>query len=824
MSIKTIEWRAIQKQSNDIIDEMYQNEEMKKAVFNINPAAGKSWIELYTAYKYGTAILFEPTKRLVNQFMDTDFPYKDEMNFIQINSDAKVLKNPKKNKKNVIIANIQSSEKVKEYIQKNNIKVSFVIYDEAHKYTSSKKIKNTIEDDDDEVSFDEVKEDIVSFKDYKQLFFSGSITKTIFDNEDIFGKEVVKYTYYDCLMSGEDIVCPFEVIVSHINEVKKPMTEEKIYEMLIGDMCKYIKRYNKQKTLIFTSYANDCKTKNFRTSIKKFKKYADKFDKDIKLFYLESKMNTKKTNEELKEFKECKTPAVLISCKKISEGIDIKKCDMVALLDPTKSVPTNLQRATRSTRYDPENPNKLAHIYIPIFLEEEGDVNDEIKGNQYELAVVICELIKTNLDMKPLFNIISKNNKQSGLFERTQKTRDEFNAEGEEEQTSEPELEQTTETEEEEQTTETEEEEQTTENEEEEQTTETEEEEQTTETEEEQKTESELEQTTDPELEQTSEEQTTDSKVCKINVYINVDIDDVYDIKYYVDNFQKLTAEIVEIDWKKCLEAFVEENPGKIPTNKLDNKNKYNRKTEKAIAQWIYRSENNEEDRKYILNLLPNAYENKRLTIEEKKEALRKYQEETPNDKPSNKGNKKYHKMKESELYEWIQQSKNKPDIRNIIESIKPNAYETKESFTLEEKKEALKKLLEIKDRPSASKKKRTDTCKYADKMTESQLYNWIQHCKYNNLEERKVIESLLPDAYKKRKRNFTLEEKKESLKIFYNNINPKRKPNKRCKNKKKYGEMTEKQIGLWINSGRTKKNKKHIEIIKDFFPNYPEL
>lgn len=76
----------------------------------------------------------------------------------------------------------------------------------------------------------------------------------------------------------------------------------------------------------------------------------------------------------------------LITCHRLSEGIDIKSIQSVFLFSSNRSKLETIQRMGRCLRIDPENPNKRANVIDFIRVSEEGfeeDPNSDIERKEW---------------------------------------------------------------------------------------------------------------------------------------------------------------------------------------------------------------------------------------------------------------------------------------------------------------------------------------------------------------------------------------------------------------------------------------------------------
>lgn len=98
-------------------------------------------------------------------------------------------------------------------------------------------------------------------------------------------------------------------------------------------------------------------------------------------------MSTKKREKIFSRFKN-KPKAVMTNAFALQEGIDIKKVDSVFFSSPKSSTISIVQAIGRALRLDPENPDKIAAIVVPIYAKGNPNemVNESIFKGLYQLV------------------------------------------------------------------------------------------------------------------------------------------------------------------------------------------------------------------------------------------------------------------------------------------------------------------------------------------------------------------------------------------------------------------------------------------------------
>ena len=92
-------------------------------------------------------------------------------------------------------------------------------------------------------------------------------------------------------------------------------------------------------------------------------------------------MSTKNREKAFERFKK-KPKAVLTNAFALQEGIDIKKVDSIFFSSPKSSTISIVQAIGRALRLDPDNPDKVAAIVVPIYAT--GDPNVEVNESVFK--------------------------------------------------------------------------------------------------------------------------------------------------------------------------------------------------------------------------------------------------------------------------------------------------------------------------------------------------------------------------------------------------------------------------------------------------------
>lgn len=98
-------------------------------------------------------------------------------------------------------------------------------------------------------------------------------------------------------------------------------------------------------------------------------------------------MSTKKREKAFMRFKN-KSKAVLTNAFALQEGIDIKKVDSIFFSSPKSSTISIVQAIGRALRLDPDNPNKIAAIIVPVYStgDPKEKINESVFKGLYQLV------------------------------------------------------------------------------------------------------------------------------------------------------------------------------------------------------------------------------------------------------------------------------------------------------------------------------------------------------------------------------------------------------------------------------------------------------
>ncbi|KAJ3371256.1 hypothetical protein GGF31_003435 [Allomyces arbusculus] len=279
-----------------------------RGVFNITCGGGKSMVIKEAALLFKTSIVFTPTKNLVAQFHCDYFLNDQAFVPVVINSDNPVDENTIERVKGVLhndacivfLCNYQSLHVVQQLCVDLGVVVDIAMFDEAHNVTSKSsrgKIaglqaqeeacddmsvdESDAESDDESVaSSDHVYQvdatQIAKLQARKTFFFTATPTRVMKNHPNIYGDELVRYTYAQAVLDG---------VVKNIDTVIECYAADDTscldagYDRLIPAINRFVADAGVSRVIIYTSHVRD--TSSSKASVNGIVKNKKLFDKNI---------------------------------------------------------------------------------------------------------------------------------------------------------------------------------------------------------------------------------------------------------------------------------------------------------------------------------------------------------------------------------------------------------------------------------------------------------------------------------------------------------------------------------------------------------------
>jgi len=307
-----------------------------------------------------------------------------------------------KNKSIVIFSTYQSSQVVSEAAKEKNIQFDLMICDEAHKTSGIEKkiFSNVLKDE-----FIESSKRLFLTATPKVLSKSSQITADnlnfeyhSMDNETIYGPKFHTFSFADAIAAGA--ITNYEILITAMNNSDAEDFKSLNNFSLLDDR----NIENKDIAIIIAveklmsdpTYDVD-KALNFSSTIDR----SEDFIKNINIpgidnssfgisASISSRQNSKKRASIMHEFIASKK-AILSNARCLTEGVDVPGVDAVIFSDKKKSPIDIVQAVGRALRKNDKKPNKVARIFIPIFID---DNNTSIDINKYKYIFEIIESLR----------------------------------------------------------------------------------------------------------------------------------------------------------------------------------------------------------------------------------------------------------------------------------------------------------------------------------------------------------------------------------------------------------------------------------------------
>ncbi|KAJ3371250.1 hypothetical protein GGF31_003429 [Allomyces arbusculus] len=423
-------------------------------VFNITCGGGKSRIIKEAALLYKISIVFAPTKNLVSQFYRDYFQGDEAFVPVIINSDNPVDDTTVESVKDaletdtriVFLCNYQSLHVVQQLCVDLGVVIDIVMFDEAHNVTSKNsrgkladmKVESesrsdgmdvddeSVEDSDDtssETSSNHVYQvdtaQVAKLQARKTFFFTATPTRVMKNHPDIYGDELIRYTYAQAVTDG--VVKNVDTVIECYAADDKSCLDAG-YDRLIPAINRFIADAGVSRVIVYTSHVRD--TLSSKASVDGLVKNKKLFDKNVVVHAVTASTSLQQRDKIFNTFRgKSKKVHVIVSCRTISEGVDLPNCDAVVILDPSRSVVTNVQRGLRACRLTPEERRRRtwenAVVFYPInvpqhaFVELVESTRDEstkdylsksIHAHSFEFAMTVVNFLKHDLELDVLLD------------------------------------------------------------------------------------------------------------------------------------------------------------------------------------------------------------------------------------------------------------------------------------------------------------------------------------------------------------------------------------------------------------------------------------
>ncbi|KAJ3371230.1 hypothetical protein GGF31_003407 [Allomyces arbusculus] len=330
-----------------------------RGVFNITCGGGKSMVIKEAALLHKISIVFAPTKNLVAQFHRDYFENDQAFVPVVINSDNPVDKTTLdhvnvamlNDARIVFLCNYQSLHVVKDLCVNLGVVVDIAMFDEAHNVTSRNsrgkiagmKVEqnsghNSIDvngdcngvscdesDGESNDSFSEASLDhvyqvdtaqIAKLQARKTFFFTATPTRVMKNHPDIYGDELIRYTYAQAVTDG--VVKNVDTVIECYAADDKSCLDAG-YDRLIPAINRFVTDAGVSRVIVYTSHVRD--TSSSKASVEGLVKNKKLFDKNIVVHAVTASTSLQQRDKIFATFlgksKKCH---VIVSCRTISEA------------------------------------------------------------------------------------------------------------------------------------------------------------------------------------------------------------------------------------------------------------------------------------------------------------------------------------------------------------------------------------------------------------------------------------------------------------------------------------------------------------------------
>lgn len=355
-----------------------------KGVFIGTCGCGKTQIYKVAARSVRSTLILVPRKLLVDQFYEQYFQNDSEFDVVRVNSDQKEGSKNQRQVDNVFWDRFQNKELLAERPMvalvnyqslarlnrlRGNTKFDIVFNDEAHNIN----IKEGCGHKED-VSF---QHDLGS----KSFYFTATPTEALLHRSDVYGPILWNYDFASAVADGivKRFITHIECLRSDKGKISNPATPPP----LLWSLGQFVLRHNLKRIIVYTNRVKDTleadegglglgeeeeeeqREENQPTdhlaliakvrasmSLARFKKESHFLPRQIKAEYITAATTLEQRYHMFHRFRDEADEGIrmIVSCRTISEGIDLTSCDGVILLDSGSNNIITTQRILRCTR------------------------------------------------------------------------------------------------------------------------------------------------------------------------------------------------------------------------------------------------------------------------------------------------------------------------------------------------------------------------------------------------------------------------------------------------------------------------------------------
>ena len=385
----------------------------------------------------------------ISVFSEKEYTEYDEQSlgitdttFRVLNSKEKIKKflRQKSNNTKVVFCTYQSSPLLSKSLP-SNFSFDFGVFDEAHKTTSNKILKNKSKQ---KFSWNmPLQDSFIKIK--KRLFMTATLKTSNYSKQNKLGYEQIVYSMTNEKQYGKivdnftfvkarraKVICPIKVVVSivtndelHFKNISKTAvnienqsvkTEQVAHQIAIKNA---VEKFNTKKLFTYHSRCEDAesftspKPEGIKTHLPNFK-----------CGYVDGSMKLDQRDNVMQIFKEANR-GIVSNARCLIEGVNIPAVDMVSFVSPKKSAVDIVQAAGRAMRIRNIKNKKFGYILLPIFVERFRGEKIRKAINRTEFDVVL-KFLKALSDYdesikEEISSIVIKNFRDKGRKQKISK-------------------------------------------------------------------------------------------------------------------------------------------------------------------------------------------------------------------------------------------------------------------------------------------------------------------------------------------------------------------------------------------------------------------
>ena len=313
---------------------------------------------------------------------------------------AKRLKDLRK-QHHVVFTTYHSSHKLAEAARRAGITFDFGILDEAHKTVGHKRDRFATLLDERKIR---IRKRLAMTATERVLRGKNDDVLSM-DDPKVYGKVAFLYTFKQAIK--DERICDYKIITLTVSESRIRALIQANKNVSLKAKGK-IDRIRQAQDVA----AGELLTKafeqfgvrhaiSFHRSIDAAMDFTDQWDVVGKMvrrkvssesFHVSSRIPTGKRVSLLRDFRESQA-AVISNARCLTEGVDVPNVDAILFADPRKSQVDIVQAVGRALRRDPNNPNKIGYVLLPVVVQDDQTVEQFLESGAFkEIGRVLATL------------------------------------------------------------------------------------------------------------------------------------------------------------------------------------------------------------------------------------------------------------------------------------------------------------------------------------------------------------------------------------------------------------------------------------------------